>query len=84
MEGAPFLKRRLHPNAATVPLHYLFANGQANARARVFTPGMEALEDDKQLVMVLGINANAIIPHVKVDIPPRSGGNSPNVDSGGF
>ena len=40
---------RLHPNRAAVVFDDLLANGQTNAVAWVFAPGMQALEDDKDV-----------------------------------
>lgn len=52
--------------------HALFANGQANAGARILPLIMEALEDNKDALGILRIEANAITGSVGPH-PPDGG-----------
>ena len=64
-EGRARTGGRLYPDAAPMALDDLLADRQANARARVVGPAMEALEDDKDALPVLRVDANPIVPHRK-------------------
>jgi hypothetical protein len=52
---------RLEPNAPAVALHDPLADRQADARARVFIPGVQALEDHEQPLRVLGIDPDPVV-----------------------
>src|SRR2546427_11318221 len=52
----------LNPDAAFVPLDDLLADGQAEASAGVFLLRVQTLEDDKNPVKVLRVNADAVVP----------------------
>src|SRR5437899_652688 len=60
----PFL--RLDPDSSAVTFDDLFANRQSDARPRIFFPGVQPLEDDKDAFKVLLRNADAIIAHGKM------------------
>jgi hypothetical protein len=65
MEGGTRSRFRLHPHAATVPLHDLLADCQANARAGIFLTAMQALENNEDPVKILLVDANAVIAHAE-------------------
>ena len=52
---------RLHPDAPAVTLHDLLADGQADACAGILFSGVQALEDDKDALGILGIDADAVV-----------------------
>src|SRR6267154_1612606 len=56
----------LQPNAASVALGNLFADGQADSGARILRLGMEALKDYKDALAMFGSYTNAIVTHGNV------------------
>ncbi len=66
MESGPLSEFRLHPDAAPVPLHDLFANGKPDAGAGIFAAGVQALEDEKNALEILRLNANAVVAYAEV------------------
>src|SRR5690606_15003341 len=55
--------RGLHPDAAAVALDDLSTDGQADAGARVFGAGVQALEDLEDPVLVLGVDADPVVAY---------------------
>jgi len=62
-ERGPLAGLRFHPDAAAVPLHDLFAKSQADARAGVLFPIVQALEDDEDALAKLRVDADAVVAH---------------------
>src|SRR5205085_4707836 len=54
---------RFHPYPAALSFDDLLADRQADSAAGIFSPGMQALEDRKDHVRMLGINADAVVGH---------------------
>ena len=54
---------RFDPDASTMALDTFFAQGQANASARVAVPRMQTLKDDKNPLSVLWCYTDAVIAH---------------------
>src|SRR3989304_3432594 len=54
--------RRFHPNAAAVRLHHFLADGEAHTRAFILLAVVKALEYLEDLVVVLRIDADAVVP----------------------
>src|SRR5271165_274312 len=82
MEDGTCSRFRLHPHPATVPLHNLLADSQADTRARILLAAMQALENNEDPVKVLGGNANAVIAYAELPgavLPCRG-----NVNAGRF
>ena len=55
IECASMILLGLDPDAATMPLDYLFTDGQTDARARVIVLVVQTLKDDKYLIKELRI-----------------------------
>ncbi len=53
---------RFEPDATAVILDDLLARRQADAGARVFVPGVQALKEDEQFAALAGRDADAVIP----------------------
>src|SRR6267154_3675302 len=53
----------LQPNAAAVPLGNFFADGQANAGARILRLGMQALKNHEDALAMFGSYTKAIVTH---------------------
>ncbi len=60
-EGRPLARSALGLDAASVALGYLAAYGQADARALVLAPAVEALEDAEDALDVLIVEADAVV-----------------------
>ena len=52
-----------NPNPAIVAIHNAPADGQSNSRPREFIVGMEAFEQPKNLILVFGLNTNAVVAY---------------------
>ena len=61
---------------AVVLFHDLFGNGQSNARAIIFFPGMQALENGEDLFRVLVIEPDTVIAKDDTAILTFPGGRS--------
>src|SRR5271166_1059704 len=66
MEGGTCSRFRLHPHAAAVPFHNLFADRQANAGARILLTAVQALENNENPVKILRGYANAVIAYAEL------------------
>src|SRR5581483_4786870 len=64
---------RLDPDAAAVTFDHLPADGQADARARVFRAGVQALEDEEDPLGVLRRDADAVVADGEHPFPPPAG-----------
>src|SRR5690348_6703203 len=53
------------PDSAMIPLHDALANRQSNTRSRVFVSSVQAFEEPKDVLPILGFNANSIIAYRK-------------------
>ena len=62
---------RLHPNLAAIVFDDFLADGQADAVARVFATRVQALEDDKNVLRILGSNSDSVIVDAKAAIARR-------------
>src|SRR4030081_2489539 len=80
-EGRSFVDIRLGPDAAVVPAHDPLDDGQAHPGALVVFAPVQSLEDAKQLVCVLHIEAGSIVPDV-VHRLSRLAWTTPNLDAG--
>ena len=60
-KSGSFPRLGLHPNSTTVAINDLFANGQTDAGAGVFSSPMQALEDSEYSVGLQRIDTNAIV-----------------------
>ncbi len=60
-EGRTLADLRLDPDATAVPLHDLLAYGQPDTGARIFILSMQSLEHLEQLVVILRIDADAVV-----------------------
>src|SRR5712671_7634362 len=72
----------LQPNAAAVPLGNFFADGQANAGARILRLGMEALKNHEDAVVVFWGDTDAVVTHR--NIPAGCGSLGADVNSSGL
>jgi hypothetical protein len=61
-EGGPLSFLRLDPNAASMTLYDLFANGKTKSRALVFVPGVKPLENNEYPPGKLRVQPDPIIP----------------------
>src|SRR2546426_543980 len=59
----PFTRLRFHPYFSFMFFYYFFTDSQANAGARVFILCVQALKNDKYLVLVFFLDTNTVIPH---------------------
>jgi hypothetical protein len=66
MEGGTLSWFGLHPYAAPVALHNLFANRQTNPRARIFLAPMQTLEDHEDPVKILRVDADSVIANAQL------------------
>src|SRR5208337_568537 len=75
MESGTCSRFRLHPHAATMALHNLFADRQANARAGIFLTAMQALKNNENPVKILRSDADAVIAYAELPstVLPSSG-----------
>ena len=60
-EGAADSEFGLDPNFTPEILQYLFDDCKPHTGATVFVAPVQALEDDKNLVVILSINADAVV-----------------------
>src|SRR6185437_16245591 len=70
-----FARLGFHPDSASVTLDDFFANRQAHARAGIFLPRVQPLEQHENPLEIFRIDADAVVPHVKnpsVAVPPRA------------
>src|SRR6266568_4027360 len=51
----------VHPDPSPMLFHYFLADSQAYAIPGILCPGMQPLKDDKNLLFVLGGDADAVI-----------------------
>src|SRR6185369_11794912 len=63
VEGRALARRRLRPDAPTMPAHHTLDNRQADAGAGKFTLTVQALKCTEQLVGIGRIEAGAIVAH---------------------
>src|SRR5271168_1723289 len=56
---------RLHPYPPAVTFDNFLADGQADAVARVFGAGVQALKDHKNLLRVLRRNPDSVVAHAE-------------------
>src|SRR5262249_42616405 len=68
-ERAALAGLRFDPNTAAMTFHDLLANGQADARAGVLRPGVQALEDEKNPLGMLWGDADAVIADGEDPLP---------------
>jgi hypothetical protein len=62
---------RLDPDLPAIVLNDLLTDCQTNSVARVFGPGVEALEDDKHILRVFRRNADPVIAHAEQPLLAR-------------
>jgi hypothetical protein len=56
---------RLDPDLPAFVLNHLLTDCQTNSVARVFGPGVEALEDDNNILRVFRCNADPVVAHAE-------------------
>ena len=61
IERRAFARFGFHPDAAAVPLHYLFADGKPNTRTLVTSFGGCAVEQLEHSFLFLGWNTDAVV-----------------------
>src|SRR5208282_1179413 len=61
----------LDPDLSATVLDDLLADGQTDSVARIFGPGVQTLEDDKNMFCVLRVNADAVIAHAEQPLRAR-------------
>src|ERR1035438_6391272 len=71
LEGGTGTGLRLRPDPSAVAFDDLFADGQADAIARVFAAGVQTLEDDKDVFRVLRGNSDSVIAHAEQPVLAR-------------
>ena len=69
MEFRALANLRFHPDASAVPFDDFFAEGKADAGARIFAPAVQALEDDEDAFGVFRGNPNAVVAHDEMPAP---------------
>jgi len=62
---------RLDPDLPAIVLNDLLTDCQTNSVARVFGPGVEALEDDKNILRVFRRNADPVTAHAEQPLLAR-------------
>ena len=62
-EGCSFSRFGFDPDSSAIALHHPLANSQSDAGTAVFPIMMESLEKTKQFLLVLWIDADAIVLH---------------------
>src|SRR5438309_1111642 len=62
IENGALPREGLHPNAAAITLDNTLANGEADTGSRVRVP-MEPLENAEDLLSVLGLDADSVVPY---------------------
>ena len=60
----------LQPNPAAVASYYTTADGQSDAGARILFLIMQSLEYFKNPLVILGVDANAVVPDGKGPFVP--------------
>src|SRR6266487_5381858 len=60
-EGGAAPRLRFDPDAPPMSLHDPFADGETDARTRVFLPGMEPLKDDENALGVFRFDPDAVV-----------------------
>src|SRR5258708_7379266 len=80
MEGAAFAEFRLDPDAPAVTLDHLLADGEPDARSRVFDLVVQPLEHHEDALEVLRLDADAIVLHH--EFPVIGFRHTKNIDSG--
>src|SRR5262249_51462177 len=73
-ERRPLPRLPLDPDAAAVALHDPLADRQADARAGVLGAAVQPLEDEKDPLAVLRLDADAVIPHGEEPLRPLGRG----------
>ena len=77
-EGCSFAGFGFDPDSSAIALNHALANSQSDAGAAVFLVMMEPLEYAKDFLLVLGVDADAVVlhrkaPHGRRGWPPRCG-----------
>jgi hypothetical protein len=65
IEARPFSPGRFNPDPATMSFDDFFADGEAHARARIFLPGVQPLENYKNPREVFWINSYPVVANDK-------------------
>src|SRR5918995_4801286 len=68
MEARALAGARLDPDAPAVALDHLLADGQADAGSRVLALVMQALEHHEDALVVLRLDADAVVAHFEVPL----------------
>jgi hypothetical protein len=66
VEGRALFWLRFNPDLPAMAFDDFFANRQANASAGIFPARMQALKELKNAFIVLGFDADAVVPHGKL------------------
>src|SRR5580658_6945295 len=73
-KGRSFTRRGFDPDSSAVTLNHALANCQSDAGAGIFPVTMEPLENTEDYLLVMGIDADAVVPHREAPRGALAGG----------